>query len=260
MQVRVEVLQVLRLAGIDVARNVEVAVVGRALYLGPRHHARVARHLELPIEHVHDAVDVLGAQAVLVAVLDEAPTGVDHEDAAVDAGVLLVDDQDARRDAGAVEEIGGQADDALDEAAPDEVAANVRLPVATKEDAVGQDDRALSSALQRRDQMQEECVVAVLGRRDAVGEAPVPVVGRIEAAGPRLGREGRIGDGEVERLEAAFRVREVGGGQRVAAPQVGGRMVVQDHVHPRQRPGRVVHLLAVDGDAVRRLVRGLEQQ
>ena len=36
-------------------------------------------------------------------------------------------------------------------------------------------------------------------------------------------------------------------------------MAVQDHVHPRQRPGRVVHLLAVDRDVVC-LVGGLEQQ
>ena len=59
-------------------------------------------------------MDVLGAQAVLVAILAEAPTGVDHEDAAAGVGVLLVDDQDAGGDAGAVEEIRGQADDALD--------------------------------------------------------------------------------------------------------------------------------------------------
>ena len=36
-------------------------------------------------------------------------------------------------------------------------------------------------------------------------------------------------------------------------------VAVQDHVHPRQRPGRVVHLLAVDRDVVC-LVGGLEQQ
>ena len=39
-----------------------------------------------------------------------------------------------------------------------------------------------------------------------------------------------------------------------------GLVPVQDHVHPRQRPRGVVHLLAVDGDAAGRLVGGLEQQ
>ena len=83
---------------------------------------------------------------------------------------------------------------------------------------------------------------------------------RVEAAGPGLGGEGWIGDGEVEGLEAAVPVLEVRGGQRVAAPQIRGRVTVQEHVHTRQRPGGVVHLLTVDGDAARRLVGDLEQQ
>ena len=37
-------------------------------------------------------------------------------------------------------------------------------------------------------------------------------------------------------------------------------MAVQEHVHPGERPGGVVHLLTVDGDAVGRLVGRLEQQ
>ena len=51
-------------------------------------------------------------------------------------GVLLVDDDDAGGDAGAVEEVGGQADDALDEAALDEVAADVGFLVAAEQHAV----------------------------------------------------------------------------------------------------------------------------
>ena len=82
----------------------------------------------------------------------------------------------------------------------------------------------------------------------------------VEAVGPRLGREGRIGDGEVERPQAAAGAAELRGGQRVAAPQLGRRVAVQDHVHPRQRPGGDVHLLAVDADAVRGPVGRLQQQ
>ena len=205
-------------------------------------------------------MDVLGAQTVLVAVLEEALAGVNHEDAGASVSLLLVDDQDAGWDAGAVEQVGGQADEALEQAAPDELAADSGLLVATKQDAVGQDDRALAGALERGDEMEEEGVIAVLGRGDTVLEALVGVVGRIKTAGPGFGREGGIGHGEVEGLEAAGAVREVRGGQGVALPQFRGFVVVQDHVHPRQRPGGVVHLLTVDADAVRRFVRGFEQQ
>ena len=109
-------------------------------------------------------------------------------------------------DARAVEQVRGQPDDALDEPAADEVAADVGLAVAAEEHAVGQDDGALAAAgLERLDEVQEEGVVAVSGGRDAVLETPELVVGGVEAVGPRLGRERRIGDREVERLEAAGR-------------------------------------------------------
>ena len=52
--------------------------------------------------------------------------------------------------------------------------------------------------------VQEEGVISVLVRRDAVFEALVLVVGRIEPAGPCLVGEGRIGDSEVEGLEATL--------------------------------------------------------
>ena len=77
---------------------------------------------DLPGEGVHDLVDVLRAQAVLVAVLDEALAGIDHEDALAAGGVFLVQHDDAGGDAGAVEQVGRQADDALDIAPPDDVA------------------------------------------------------------------------------------------------------------------------------------------
>jgi len=44
----------------------------------------------------------------------EAAAGVDHEDALAGVGILLIDDDDAGGDAGAVKEISGQADDAFD--------------------------------------------------------------------------------------------------------------------------------------------------
>ena len=90
-------------------------------------------------------VHVLAAEAVLVAVLHEASTRVDHEDAASGVGVLLVEHQDAGRDAGAVEEVRGQADDALDEALADEVAADVGLGVAQARNAQATLEYAISS-------------------------------------------------------------------------------------------------------------------
>ena len=64
------------------------------------HHAGIPGQLDLVVEHVHYLVDVLGAQAVLVAVLHEALAGINHEYAAPGGGILLINHHDAGRDAG----------------------------------------------------------------------------------------------------------------------------------------------------------------
>ena len=174
-----DVLHVLGLLAVDVARDVEVELV--PLDLVEAHHARVLRDLQPPGEDIHDLVDVLLAQAVLGAVLHETRAGIHHEDALAGVGILLVHDDDARGDAGPVEKVGGQADDALDVALADQVLADVGLGVAPEEHAVRQDARALAGALERADDVQQIGVIALLGGRHAeVLEALVGVVG----AGP----------------------------------------------------------------------------
>ena len=123
-----------------------------------------------------------------------------------------------------------------------------------------QDDGALARTLKRRDQVQQECVIAVLLRWDAVSEASELVVARVEPAGPSLGGEGRIGHGEVEGPEPIVPVLEIRRRQGVGSPQLGGRVSVQERVHTRQRPSGDVHFLAVDCDTAWRLVGSLEEE
>src|SRR2546430_9222270 len=109
---------------------------------------------------IDDLVNILGAEAVLGAILHEAAVRVDHEDALACVSVLLVDDDDAGREASAIKEIGGQADDALDIALADKGAADVGLRGATKKDAVRQNARAFAPAFLQADDMPEGGVVA----------------------------------------------------------------------------------------------------
>ena len=94
-------------------------------------------------------------------------------------GALLVQHQDAGGDAGAVEEVGRQSDDALDVALPDDALADRRLGAAPEQYAVGVNHRALAGALEAREDVQQEGVVAVLLGRDAVLEAAIEIVGRV---------------------------------------------------------------------------------
>src|SRR4030095_8882233 len=78
-QVTGNVLHVLWLLAVNVARQVEVELI--FLYLSKAHQAGVLGDVELPGKDVHNLVDVLGAQTVLGTVLHVTTTGVDHEDA-----------------------------------------------------------------------------------------------------------------------------------------------------------------------------------
>src|SRR5437016_8319788 len=106
------VLKILGLLAVDVARQVEIEVIFFDLL--DRDHARIFWDFEPPVEDIDDLVNVLGTKAILGAVLHKAHTGIDHEDALAGVSVLFVDNNDAGGDSGAVEEISGQSDDALD--------------------------------------------------------------------------------------------------------------------------------------------------
>ena len=175
-QVGVDVLQVLRLGAVDVAREVEVEVVLRVGDLRDGHHAGVARvAFILPGEGVDDLVDVLLAKAILRAVLFKTLGGINHEDAFAGGGVFLVEHEDAGWDAGAVKEIGRQADDGLEIAGADQLLANDGLGIAAKENTVRKNARAFAIALHGADDVQKVGVVALLGGWHAPAEAIVGI-------------------------------------------------------------------------------------
>jgi hypothetical protein len=218
----------------------------------------------LPGEGVDDFVDVLCTQAVLVAVLDEALAGVHHEDAFAARSAFLVQHDDAGGDAGAVEQVGRQADDALDEALFEEARADASLCPSAEQHAVRQDDSRFASALEALEHVQQKGIVPVFLGRCAVFKAAIQIVGGVQPAGPGLGGKRRIRDDEIEGSQPAVLVLEVGAGQGVGLPDFRRGAVVQHHVHARQRRSGVVHLLAVQRQvqpgAVLGFVVGLEQQ
>ena len=94
-------------------------------------------------------MDVLCAESVFVAVLEESVARVYHKDAVSDVCVLFINNEDTRWDTRPVEQIGRKTDDAFNIATADEFSTDVRLLVAAEEDTVRQDNRAFASALER---------------------------------------------------------------------------------------------------------------
>src|ERR1022692_431503 len=241
-----DVLDVFGLAAIDVAWDVEIEVV--LFDLLDADHAGVFGDFETAVEDIDDFVDVHGAETVLVAVLEEAGASIDDENAFAGVGVFLVDDYYAGGDAGAIKEVGRQADDALEIALAHEGAPNVGLGVAAEEDAVRENACAFAIAPERADDVEEVGIVALLGGWDAEGlESQVGVVAGIDAVAPGLVAEGRIGDYVVEGFDGVA-VFEFGIGQGVALLNVRPGIVVQDHVHAGQAGGGGVLFLPVEGD------------
>ncbi|MCY1423317.1 hypothetical protein D9M71_390260 [compost metagenome] len=194
--------------------------------------------------------------------LDIAFGSVDHEHALTGGGVLLVQYQDAGRDAGTVEEVGRQADDALEDAGSHQLLPDDRLGVAPEEHTVGQDAGGFASSLHAADDVQQIGVVALLGGRNAPAKALIEVILRGEAGTPGLVGKGWICDHVVVGCQQSIvlLVFEFGRGQGVAGEDVGRGEVVQDHVHPRQAGGGDVLLLPFQGDFIDCFSGNFQQQ
>ena len=259
LQMSLDVLNIFGLLAVDIARDVQVEFV--LLDFLDADHARVFGNLQPLVEDIDDLVDVHIAQAVLVAVLHVAAAGVDHEDALAGVGVFLVDDDDAGGNAGAVKQVGGQADDAFDVALADQVPADVGLGIAPKQNTVRQNAGAFAGAFQRAHDVQQIGVIALLGRRRAeMLEALVRVVERVDAGAPAFVAERRIGDDIVEGFELAVIAGKKRISQRVALLDQGRRVVVQDHIHARQAGGGGVFFLPVERDLGAGFVAHFQQQ
>lgn len=76
-------------------------------------------------EGVHDALDVLRGQPIVVGHLDTLARGVNEQGLAV--RLVLFQHHDAGGDAGAEEQVAGQLDDAVDEVVVDQVLADLLL-------------------------------------------------------------------------------------------------------------------------------------
>lgn len=140
-EVGIEPADVDLLAGVsrlDVGGHGEVVVPGGDIVL--IHHGDDVRDILLPPEELHDTLDLLVGEDVLIGLLGKEvlTAGVDELDPRV--GLVLGEDEDIGGDGGAVEEVGRQGDDGLDVILPDEVLPDLLLRPAAVEDAREADD------------------------------------------------------------------------------------------------------------------------
>ena len=232
---------------VHVAADVEVTVVGLD-DLGFVHQAAVLGDLALVGEDKVDLLDVLGAQLVLVLALGVLAVGVDEEHL-VTQGVrlVLVAHQHAGRDARAVEQALGQADDRLYTVSLDKDLADELLLAAAEEHAVGHDGGHVAAGLEAGQHVLDKHQVGLLaGLWTPLAEA----AGELHIGAAVVLGEGRVGQHPVELADPAI-VQKQWVLQGVAVLDGEARDVVEDHVHVADGPHRAVGVLAVERQVVR---------
>ena len=241
-QVCLHVLPLGRRGVVGVAADVEV-VVG-CLEVGLRSHGGVAGYDLEGFKGRHDPLQVLRTESVLAALGLILQLGVDEEDpplARRQLRSLGPADDDTGRNAGAVEQVGGQSDHGLQQVVFDQPGADLLFHPRTEEHAVRHHGGQHAARVEHGQHVLEEHQVGLLPlfRTEAVDE---PLRELHPLASIALA-EGWIADHAVESHQAAvFQV--CGCGERVVVSDVGVGNAVEDHVHFRHRPHFAVVVLA----------------
>ena len=155
----------------------------------------------------------------------------------------MPEDEDAGREAGAIEEIGAKADDGFQQVHAEEFPADLALLAHTEQGTVRQDDgHAPGFGGHGLDHVLHEGVVAALGGWHAGKVAAIGVAGP-DFVAPFLQRERRIGDDAIEGGKAVAE-EECWIPQCVAANDLEVRRTVQEEIHAGDGGGGEVFLLA----------------
>ena len=263
MEMRLYVLLYFFSVGLYVTGDVQIVVVADDLVVGGK--MGVMGNIAKTVPCIDNALDVLLAQTVHVAVFDESRFGINHEDAFAVLTGFFVQNDDAGWDARTIEEIGRKPDDTLDITAVDDILAYLALGIATEEHTVRQDARALAITLQRTDDVEQEGVIAVLLWRyaDAAGDdrrisvivdaaaiTPTTIdVVHLGCLEPTLLTEWRICNHIIERIKVGA-MNELGIVERVARTYLTGLVLMEHHIHFGHTHIIDIFLLSEDGSRI----------
>ncbi len=231
---------------VGVAPDVQVEVVlGQG---GVVHHSGVAGHILEGHVGLDDLLGVLGPQVVLGPAGPEVAVRVDEEHLASalgGLGALGPHDQDASRDTGAVEQVGGQPDHRLQQVVLDEALPDLLLLATPEEHAVGHDRGQQALGPEHGHHVLGEHQVGLLA-----GLGAPAVAEPLLELGARPGvvlAEGRVCKHPVESHQLPT-LPVHGLGQGVFVLDVGVGDAVEQHVHLADGPDAAVVVLTVEGE------------
>ena len=260
VQMRPHVMRLRRRRVVHIAAD--VAVVALFLDLAHWHPPCIARNVPARPVGMHHLVDVLRPQVVLRLALAVLAVGVDEQHRVARRVPRLVQHQDARRNARAVEQVARQPDHRLQVAFLDEVLARLLLLAAPEQHAVRHHRRQPPARLQHRQHVLHEHQVrllALLRHPDRKAPGELDVLLQVVLAERRIGQHAV----EAQKLPLLVLVLRLAQGVLLADHRV--RDAVQQHVHLADGPRRAHLLLPVQrqlrriGPALAQVVARLDQ-
>ena len=230
---------------VGVTADVEVPVILRQLL--PGDHGGVAGNLCKVFKGGDDLLDVLGTQMVLSPTGMILGIGVDEQDfplPGIGLGSGSTHDEDAGRNTGAVEEVGGEADHRFQKIIFDKALADLLLRPAPEKNSMGHHRGQHPVAAQDGQHMLDKHQVRLFPRFRA--EAVAKALAEVEFALAVILAEGRIAEHPVKTHQLpAIHVKWIGDGILIANVLVGIDSV-KEEIHLADGPHPAVVILAVE--------------
>ena len=144
MNVSIDILNILRICGVNIAGDVQVIPVLLFNFTVWYETCILWICSYLLVKRRNDSIDITFTQTILVAVLNVPTAGINHKDALSVCSAFFINHEHAGGYAGAVKQICRKADDALNPMLLDNSLSDGGFCVPTEEDSMRQNNRSLT--------------------------------------------------------------------------------------------------------------------
>ena len=236
MNMRIDILNILWVCGVNIASDVQViSVLLFNLVIG-NEASILGIGSNLLVKSRDDPVNITLAQTVLVAVLYVSTAGINHKDALSVCSTLFVNHENTSSNAGAVEQVCREADDTLDPVLLDNCLSDGGLGISSEQNTMRKDNGSFTVCLQCLKNMHEPSIVAILLRRCISVTLETAILFTSNTIAPVLHGEWRICDDVIKTLKnrivipvEILRIREC-----ITALDYNLRLTMKNCVHLRK--------------------------
>ena len=250
MNVRIDILNVLRICGVNISGDVQVIPVLLFDLIIGYETSILGIGSNLLIEGRYDSIDITFTQSILIAILNVPTAGINHKDTLSVCSTFFINHEHAGSYAGAIKQVCWKADDALDPVLLNNCLSNGSFSISTKQNTMRKNDRSFTIRLQRFKDMHKPSIVSVLLRRCVTVTFEAAILFTGNAITPVFHRKWRISHYVIKtfkygiiRFIKVLRIRKC-----IAALDGNFGLTVQNGIHLSKTGCRAFFLLTITHD------------